>query len=273
MEDDDLGLSDDDEETKKLRRKALNEASEVAAIPKLLIIEPTYGGIALASNDMGVEEKEELSNYVTHIISPEVNICLDPFEPTLANEASSKSLDKTVSPQKQGLSREEMQLFCKFIHNSTLSSKDKVIDEFRTIYPEIFDKSRAAALRKLDAVAEKKRSQLGGYIWEVKREILIKNGLVDLIDTTPPPVIVPTTVNTPAPSKKKAAATKVTPTVTPLSTQKKHSIDFSIENGPSGKRTKVESVKTDLNNAEKSTNNAPKMTLHNFFNKAAKPTN
>ena len=269
MEDDDFG-SDDDEEERELRRRAKKDQSSLDS-QKLISITPTFGGSALVvSETMSREERALMSDKVTHVIFPDVEICLDPFEQEVYTESASNLAqavgDKNltvVTPSKEGLDKDELRSFCTFVHNSTLSSKDKVVDEFRMQFPTIFDKSRAAAIRKLDCIADKKRTQRG-YIWEVKDDVLNECGLSNLIQKK----------NISSSSGHITVSPNLSPEITPTLKGRKRDSNESGDQVLSSKKSK-----TKLGNDEKSNDNTkkdrqtsrtPKITLHNFFNRAAK---
>ena len=104
--------------------------------------------------------------------------CLDLF-PAPKSKKSKKATDKDgsgSSPSKaqasKEMSQDDLRAFAKFVHNSTLGSKDKVIEELQTALPDITS-SRAQATRKLDSIAEKRRLKYGGgVVWEVKSAVL-----------------------------------------------------------------------------------------------------
>jgi len=79
----------------------------------------------------------------------------------------------------QSTEDDNMRIFCEFVHNCELNSKEKVVDELLSKYPELTS-SRARAVRKLDSIADKKKTAKG-YAWEVKSDILMKLKLDHLI--------------------------------------------------------------------------------------------
>lgn len=78
------------------------------------------------------------------------------------------------------MSRDDLIAFVEFVHHCTLPSKDKLIEELRTVHKTVTS-SRAQATRKLDSIAEKKRNPNGGVYWEVRRDILEELGLKELL--------------------------------------------------------------------------------------------
>uniref|UniRef100_A0A7S2KPT4 Chromatin assembly factor 1 subunit A dimerization domain-containing protein n=1 Tax=Leptocylindrus danicus TaxID=163516 RepID=A0A7S2KPT4_9STRA len=216
MEDDDLGLSDDDAEAKGLRRGGGKIKSGENIDAPLMIIPPRVGGLAISSHSG--KDQVVLADHVTHVLLPEFDLCMDQFGPKVVYPSCAPAKKKSNS---KDMSKEEMATFCRFVHQSTLSSKDKVIDEFRSQYPNIFSKSRAAALRKLDSIAVKSRpAQGGGYVWEVKADVLASNGLSHLQTTndtqdvkSSPPEMVQDTVS--LASKNEVANTTIQVMKTP----------------------------------------------------------
>jgi hypothetical protein len=81
------------------------------------------------------------------------------------------------------MSKDDLITFVEFVHHCTLPSKDKLIEELRTVHKTVTS-SRAQATRKLDSIAEKKRNPNGGVYWEVRRDILEELGLKKLTSLT-----------------------------------------------------------------------------------------
>jgi len=87
------------------------------------------------------------------------------------SEKDGKSSPSATQASKE-MTQDDLRAFAKFVHNSTLGSKDKVIEELQTALPDITS-SRAQATRKLDSIAEKRRLKYGGgVVWEVKSSVL-----------------------------------------------------------------------------------------------------
>jgi len=98
-------------------------------------------------------------------------------EESVELETKNKTHKSTLS---QDASFEHMRTFVKFVHHSTLNSKEKLLEEFRFAHPNTAS-SRAEAMRQLILIANKRRRKNGGVIWEVKRDVLKSLGLQELI--------------------------------------------------------------------------------------------
>lgn len=200
--DDDFG-TDLDEETKLLLQKKLqgsenqsNPQNNAVFVVPACAIGPMPGGAPLTKESNmsidnlveGFEQSEALRILTFHesewLVSNE--FCLDAFPPAVDELPEDQVTDETANvPQtrKKGLSdlsTEDLRAFARFVHRNTLPSKDKVLDELRTLHKSIVA-SRAQGARTLDAIAIKKRHSDGCIRWEVKREILEELGLQDLI--------------------------------------------------------------------------------------------
>jgi hypothetical protein len=81
------------------------------------------------------------------------------------------------------MSRDDLTTFCEFVHHCSIPSKGKLIKEVRTVHKTITS-SYAQAMRKLDAISEKKKNPNGGVYWEVKEDVLKELGLEDLLVST-----------------------------------------------------------------------------------------
>jgi chromatin assembly factor 1 subunit A len=203
-DDDDMGSDDEviDEETKLLRKKKL-EARKLQAINSNLqkkaivdqgavcIIAPGAGGKPAdeslkklpEGNEIieGVSAREAfdlLSSHMGRILVSE-GPCLDAFPPPLIEEGN---LDDPApsTPVSDEMSHEDLITFVEFVHHSSLPSKDRLVEELRTVHKTITS-SRAQATRKLDSIAEKKRHPNSGVYWEVKRDILEELGIEELL--------------------------------------------------------------------------------------------
>jgi hypothetical protein len=86
----------------------------------------------------------------------------------------------TNPPSEDEMSRDDLIIFVEFVHHCSLPSKDKLIEELRTVHKTVTS-SRAQATRKLDSIAEKKRKPNGGVYWEVRRDVLEELGLNKLL--------------------------------------------------------------------------------------------
>lgn len=193
-EDDDLDMEDeDDQETKDLRKRKMKGEGVDCPVSKFTaacVIAPLNGGIPLlASNDCpslisdcveGIDvsnAKKLLESHCGDILIPRA-ICMDIFPPSSRKADSSNSRPKQSA---QTMSRDDEVTFAKFVHNSTLKSKEMMVEELRNTYKNITS-SRAQAMRKLDSIANKRRIRNGGgVIWEVKNEVLKSLGLGDLV--------------------------------------------------------------------------------------------
>jgi len=205
-QDGDLALDDDDEESMTMRKKKAMAAGVVTGVnfsqPKIVsacVIAPVMGGLPHVDDKcadcpklvpdllQGIDiqgAQELLSSHDGHILMSSHSFCLEPFPPVMTCEKNSSKTSNQISTKKnssQEMSREDMQKFAKFVHNSTLKSKDLLVEELRLTHKNITS-SRAQATRKLDLIANKRRLKNGGgVIWEVKNEILESLGLHDLI--------------------------------------------------------------------------------------------
>ena len=104
--------------------------------------------------------------------------CLDAFPPPLIEEGNLDAPAPKAGSDE--MSRDDLIIFVEFVHHCCLPSKDRVIEELRTVHKTITS-SRAQAARKLDAIAEKKRKPNGGVYWEVRRDVLEELGLDELL--------------------------------------------------------------------------------------------
>ena len=174
------GLDDEDQETRELRKKKLLSDSTISA--KACVIAPRMGGIshelsenALASTVEGFNPQDAmdlLASHATRALVPSVVVCLDAFPPVVREDQEPKA-------QSQKMSSEGQILMAKFIHNSTINSKEKIITELLNAHPTV-SSSRAQAMRELEVTAEKRRlPNGGGVVWEVKAEHLEALGLVE----------------------------------------------------------------------------------------------
>ena len=107
------------------------------------------------------------------------------FPPSLVEEGfvgDPSQLDgKTASaakpkPTQPEMTKEHLKMFAEFVHHGKYSTKDGLVEDFRTKHPAATP-SRAHATRKLDAIALKKKDPAaGGVIWEVREEVLRELG-------------------------------------------------------------------------------------------------
>lgn len=193
-EDDDLDMEEDDDETKELRKKKALERVENQSkqVSSTCVIAPLSGGIPQCSSKdcpslvfervecLGSDASLDLwDNLECEILYP-ASIRLNAFP--ASKQDCNKKIDTTAaSATPKEMSNEDLVTFVKFIHNSTLKSKDLIIEELRNTHKDITS-SRKQAARKLDSIANKRfLGNGGGVIWEVKNEVLESLGLHHLI--------------------------------------------------------------------------------------------
>jgi len=150
----------------------------------LLVVQPNAGKPILVeaeSSPSAAGNDFDLIHTCSYVESPFADICLEPFEYTPLT--CKKNLPAAITPVKKKNLEEKEDLFnfVKFIHGSTLSSRDKVIETFLLKHPGVF-KSRAAAARAVDRIANKRRTKGGGFLWEVHQEVL-KEHNIEVIKT------------------------------------------------------------------------------------------
>jgi len=187
-----------DEETKALYKKKLKSGENVdeqAIVANTVgIIAPAVGGIPLGGNSSsassqieGFQNQEGLDFLLSHQVLDlmDVDLCLDAFPPALVDEGENNKEAGSPSRGASGKDEytlEELKLLARFAHHCTLNSKEKVIEELRNAHPSVFA-SRAKATRKLDSIAiKKRRTNVPGVYWEVKREVLSGLQLLDLLE-------------------------------------------------------------------------------------------
>jgi len=192
-EDCDLVLEDDDEETKEFRKKKVlqsgNESDRKDKDSKFTaacVIAPLKGGIPQAAvikdliEGVTIDSAQELFDLHQSEHPSEDQLCLDPFPPT--SRVAAKKLESTGGKSStHKMTREDLIIFAKFVHNSNHKSKDMVIEALRNTHKDITS-SRAQATRKLDSIATKRRRKNGkGVVWEVNNDVLVSLGLQDLV--------------------------------------------------------------------------------------------
>ena len=198
-EDGDLVLEDDDEETQEIRKKKnlANVDVDMTTVkgPRMTaacVIAPLMGGIPQI--DIVPNHIEGLTaNTATDLIGfhqcedlLQLPISLDPF--AVNNKSSNKKNESAGKKASQKMTREQMIIFARFVHNSTFKSKDMVVEALRDLHKDITS-SRAQATRKLDLIATKRRLKNGGgVIWEVKNDVLRSLGLHNLVKEPTPEV-------------------------------------------------------------------------------------
>ena len=183
-----------DEDTKALyKKKMLNrEQEEQLHSKRIRIIAPGFGGVPLHTtqdSDFSPDHVEGFdTNDVTEVLSSYRAIqlsdpmsCLDPFPQLPRVEEKPSETNASGNANKNEFSTEAMIALAQFSHHSTLNSKEKLIEELRTLHPTLFT-VRAKATRKLDAISiKKKHPKYAGVYWEVKKEVLAELGLTDIM--------------------------------------------------------------------------------------------
>jgi len=209
-QDDDLGLEEEDDETKAMRKKK-NQTSDIFPTQlqgqeikksRACVLAPLAGGIPIFNcadscpelvSELihGVRPNEAKSCLLSHaaeVVSPSMEFCFDAFPPSEENEKNANdfsisgvgtSTGKTGTNQE--MSKEDLKIFVKFVHNCTLNSKEKIVEDLRLTHSNVI-KSRAHAVRKLDSIATKRRVKKRGVVWEVKNDLLKSLGLDELIN-------------------------------------------------------------------------------------------
>ncbi len=185
---------DADEDTKALYKKKMlsREEEEQMHTKRIRIIAPSFGGVPLhLTQDYTIstdhvegfetdEVKDVLLAYEGIQLSDPI-FCLDAF-PQLPPVVDEKpEANSNTNANKDEYTKEAMIELVRFSHHSTHNSKDKLIEELKTLHPTLFA-IRAKATRKLDAIAiKKKHPKYAGVYWEVKKEILTELGLTDIM--------------------------------------------------------------------------------------------
>ncbi len=190
---DDLGTEDDDDETRALRKKNTSASSGKPSLFKACVVAPRMGGLphkSFSEDDVQCviegftprDAMDVLASHVGCVITPDVSICLDAFPPSDApkdaSQAKKETGGKSSASQSKEMTVEAQVTMAKFVHNSTLTSKEIVITALLNAHPTVTN-SRAQAMRELEVIAEKRRLAKGGVLWEVKAEHLKKLGLED----------------------------------------------------------------------------------------------
>ena len=185
---DDLGIDDEDEETRELRKRKLHMEANLqkSGHYKASVVAPQMGGIphqaecdsTLVEGFAVTNALDALCSHVGCILSPNINvISLDAFPPTDNGKNSDQT--KTSSSQSDEMTNEAKKIVAQFVHNCTVKSKEKLVTELLKTHPSI-SKNRAQTMREVDYMAEKKKVPKeagGGVIWEVKQDILKSLGL------------------------------------------------------------------------------------------------
>ena len=137
---------------------------------------------------------DKISQLVTETDPDTSVLCMDAFPPKVVDGDSSGSTKTQLgigpgnlrspagspSPKKPAI---DERTFARFVHGSTLNSKDKVVEAFRKTLPnDATMVSRAELNRLLDSVATKVKNPTvkGGYLWWVNDKELDRLDLGDL---------------------------------------------------------------------------------------------
>jgi chromatin assembly factor 1 subunit A len=185
---------DADDDTKALyKKKMLNrEHEEHMHSNRIRIIAPGYGGLPLNLVESGSLNTDCVEGFdaddVADVLSSYKGIqlsdpkfCIDAFPQIRVNEEKSTEPSTNANANKDDYPAEAMIALARFSHHSTHNSKDKLIEELRTLHPTLFS-IRAKATRKLDAIAVKrKHPKYSAVYWEVKTEVLTELGLTDIM--------------------------------------------------------------------------------------------
>jgi len=189
---------DADEDTKALYKKKMQsrdrEEQQNMHSNRIRIIAPAFGGIPLHLNGVDHMSADRVEGYDVEKASTVLcsyqgiqlstaRLCVDAFPQLHMNQESRPDTNANGdTSNKDDYSTDAMVELARFVHHSTLTSKDKMIEELRASSPTLFS-NRAKATRKLDAIAvKKKHPKYSGVYWEVKTEILKELGLTDLVD-------------------------------------------------------------------------------------------
>ncbi|VEU33534.1 unnamed protein product [Pseudo-nitzschia multistriata] len=187
---------DADEETKALYKKKMqdraHEEQQQLHSNRIRIIAPCFGGIPLhlkkedcTSSDclegFQIDKATDTLSSYKGIQLSNVMLCVDAFPQLYTNQENRPESNTNGDTNKDDYSNEAMIAMVRFTHHSTLTSKDKVIEELRASSPTLFS-NRAKATRKLDAIAvKKKHPKYSGVYWEVKPQILTELNLTDIL--------------------------------------------------------------------------------------------
>jgi hypothetical protein len=191
---------DADDDVKAMYKKKLQKDVHRSDIDvnQIQIIAPEIGGIPLSDDNVAKPcvEGFEAQDVISVLASYEaqtlcgLNLYLDAF-PQLDNEVdpapdaemAAGTTTQTPSSNKDENVAEYISAFARFAHHNKLNSKEKLVEELRTSNPIMFD-NKAKALRKLDAIAVKKKhpNLIGVNYWEVNRDVLLEYSLTDVLD-------------------------------------------------------------------------------------------
>jgi chromatin assembly factor 1 subunit A len=182
-----------DEETKALyKRKLQANDNQLLQSNRIRIIAPAYGGLPLdvsCKEPSGVVEGFDQTDVIDILRSYEgitlldVKLCMDAFPQLNWDDGSLLELPTSnANVNKDDYTLAETIALARFVHHSTINSKEKIVEELRNSNPTVFS-IRAKATRKLDSIAVKKKhpDTSGLWYWEVRREFLQELGLTDLL--------------------------------------------------------------------------------------------
>jgi hypothetical protein len=130
---------------------------------------------------LGVSSAEAMAMLQSHsmqVYMPGLVIDMNPrkTEPMKEKAPSKEETTSADKVKKHEINSEDLETFCHFVHGSSLTSKDKVVEEFRLANPKVIC-SRAELQRKLDVMSNKHKCLDGGALWEVRKEALATFGL------------------------------------------------------------------------------------------------
>jgi len=263
---------DADDDTRALYKKKMDnrEHEQHMHANRVRIIAPGFGGVPLhliESRKSGIDyvegfDKDDVADVLSSykgIQLSDPKFCLDAFPQLHVKEENRSESNTKGDANKDDYSVEAMITLARFSHHSTHTSKDKLIEELRTLHPTLFF-IRAKATRKLDAIAmKKKHPKFAGVYWEVKTEILTELGLTDIMekkvediiyDSAVPEKIVPTNEE-----KSKTSPKRKVPATTPAPKTKKAKKESTKAPGSASKKRKTP-IKT--KNSEQQKNSAKK---------------
>jgi Chromatin assembly factor 1 subunit A len=176
---------------RKLRKKKVGTSSKRDAL-SVCIVAPCLGQplsrTGLENGDTHCRFEGLNANEALDFLECFRTVCLDnaplhiqAFPPALVEELD-PSCEAPVE-KLQIMTQESMKIFASFVHNCSLGSKDKLIDEFLAAHANV-SSSRALTLRTLDSIAEKKKHPCNGtFFWEVKTSVLESLGLAKLAES------------------------------------------------------------------------------------------
>ena len=188
------GETEEDECTTQKQKRAKNEDG---VFSPWCLVAPLSSGVpacySSSSSECGARQQsgcvlgmpsEDAFDFLLHhksfLLTAELNVCLDPYKPIPEAPSKSKGEEGNI-PAKKEINADELRVFCQFIHGCTLSSKEKVVEEFRQKHQHTLC-SRAELFRKLDLIGIKHRiPKGGGMVWEVKRDFIVELGLNDVL--------------------------------------------------------------------------------------------